>query len=123
MSTAPKTVVGHGRVEDRAPAARHVSEVAELHVAGPLACASAIVVETKVAHRFGSKASEALEGRMVPSHEGASNKGRRPFGVSACPSSDIIHGVHLHTQAGFRDCGLVLLRQVELELLLKRVLA
>ena len=27
------------------------------------------VVETKVAHRFGSKASLALEGRMVPSHE------------------------------------------------------
>jgi hypothetical protein len=28
-----------------------------------------IVVETKVVHRFGSKASLALEGRMVPSHE------------------------------------------------------
>jgi hypothetical protein len=34
------------------------------------------VVETKVAHRFGSNASLALEGRMVPSHERASNKGR-----------------------------------------------
>jgi hypothetical protein len=29
-----------------------------------------IVVETKVAHRFGSKASLALEGQIVPSHEG-----------------------------------------------------
>jgi hypothetical protein len=27
------------------------------------------VVDTKVAHRFGSKASLELEGRMVPSHE------------------------------------------------------
>jgi hypothetical protein len=27
------------------------------------------VMETKVAHRFGSKALLSLEGRMVPSHE------------------------------------------------------
>ena len=33
-------------------------------------------VETKVAHMAGSKASLALEGRMVPSHEWASNRGR-----------------------------------------------
>ena len=40
MSTAPKTVVGHGQVEDQAPAARLVFEVvADLHVAAPLACA------------------------------------------------------------------------------------
>jgi hypothetical protein len=38
--SAPKTVVGHGQVEDQAPAARCVLEVAaELHVAAPLACA------------------------------------------------------------------------------------
>ena len=40
VSTAPKTVVGHGQVEDQASAARRVSEVAaDLHVAAPLACA------------------------------------------------------------------------------------
>ena len=40
VSTAPKTVVGHGQVEDQAPAARRVLGVAaELHVAAPLACA------------------------------------------------------------------------------------
>ena len=31
----------------------------------------------------------------------------------------LLQAVHLHVQAGFRDCGLVLLRQVELALLLK----
>ena len=40
MATAPKTVVGHGQVEDQAPAARRVLEVAaKLHVAAPLDCA------------------------------------------------------------------------------------
>ena len=40
VSTSPKTVVGHGQVEDQAPAARRVLEVAaELHVAAPWACA------------------------------------------------------------------------------------
>ena len=40
MATAPKTVVGHGQVEDQAPAARYVLEVAaKLHVATVLACA------------------------------------------------------------------------------------
>ena len=40
FSTAPKTVVGHGQVEDQAPAARRVLEVAAaLQVAAPLACA------------------------------------------------------------------------------------
>jgi len=40
VATAPKAVVGHGQVEDQAPAARCVLEVvADLHVAAPLACA------------------------------------------------------------------------------------
>jgi hypothetical protein len=40
VATAPKTVVSHGQVEDQAPAARRILEVAaELHVAAPLACA------------------------------------------------------------------------------------
>jgi hypothetical protein len=40
VATAPQTVVGHGQVEDQAPAARCILEVAaELHVAAPLACA------------------------------------------------------------------------------------
>ena len=43
VATAPKTVVGHGQVEDQAPAARSVLDIiiiiaAELHVAAPLAC-------------------------------------------------------------------------------------
>ena len=39
-ATAPKSVVGHGQVEDQAPAVRCVLEVvADLHVAAPLACA------------------------------------------------------------------------------------
>jgi len=39
VATTPKTVVGHGQVEDQAPAAGRVLEVAaELHVAAPLAC-------------------------------------------------------------------------------------
>jgi len=40
VATAPKTVAGHGQVEDQAPAARCVLEVAaDLNVAAPLACA------------------------------------------------------------------------------------
>ncbi len=40
MATAPKPIVGHGQVEDQAPAARRVLEIAaELHFAAPLACA------------------------------------------------------------------------------------
>ena len=40
VSTAPKTVVGHGQVEDQAPTSRCVLEVvADLNVAAPLACA------------------------------------------------------------------------------------
>ena len=40
MATAPKEVVGHGQVEDQAPAARCVLDVAsDLNVAAPLACA------------------------------------------------------------------------------------
>ncbi len=40
LSTAPKTVVGHGQVEDQAPAARRVLDVAaKLHVTALLACA------------------------------------------------------------------------------------
>jgi hypothetical protein len=40
VATAPKTVVGHGQVEDQAPVARCVLEVAaDLNVAAPLACA------------------------------------------------------------------------------------
>ena len=36
VATAPKTVVGHGQVEDQAPAAHRVLEVAaKLHVAAP----------------------------------------------------------------------------------------
>ncbi len=39
VATAPKTVVCHGQVEDQAPAARRVLEVAaKLHVAALLAC-------------------------------------------------------------------------------------
>ena len=38
VATAPKTVVGHGQVEDQAPEARSDLEVAaELHVAASLA--------------------------------------------------------------------------------------
>ena len=45
VATAPKTVVGHGQVEDQAPAARRVLEVAaELLVAAPLACACCYAV-------------------------------------------------------------------------------
>ncbi len=40
VATAPKTVEGHGQVEDQAPAAGCVLEVAaDLNVAVPLACA------------------------------------------------------------------------------------
>ena len=40
VATAPKTVEGHGQVEDQAPAAGCVLEVAaDLNVAAPLACA------------------------------------------------------------------------------------
>jgi hypothetical protein len=40
VSTAPKTVVGHGQVEDQASTSRCVLEVvADLNVAAPLACA------------------------------------------------------------------------------------
>ena len=39
MAPAPKAVVGHGQVDDQAPAARCVLEVAaDLNVAAPLAC-------------------------------------------------------------------------------------
>jgi hypothetical protein len=48
------------------------------------------VVETKVAHRFGSKASLALEGRMVPSHERGFKYRSRALALSACSSRAFI---------------------------------
>ena len=40
VATAPKTVVGHGQIEDQASAARCVLEVAaDLNFAAPMACA------------------------------------------------------------------------------------
>ena len=40
VAAGAKPIVGHGQVEDHAPAARPImEEAADLHVAAPLACA------------------------------------------------------------------------------------
>ena len=63
-----------------------------------------------------SKASLALEGRMVPSHESF----QLPVEVAGLGVVGLLlQPIHFHAKSGFRDRGLVLLRQVELALLLK----
>ncbi len=52
---------------------------------------------------------------MVPSHERGFQKRSQALALSACSSQS----VHLNAKSGFRDSGLVLLRQMELALLLK----
>ena len=81
---------------------------------GSMVTSKSSVMETKVAHRFGSKASLALEGRMVPSHERASNKGRWPW---SCQSL-FLQDVHLYSRL---DSGTVAcaFETGELSLLLK----
>ncbi len=48
------------------------------------------VVETKVAHRAGSKALLPLESRMVPSHERGFQKRSQALELSDCSSSPFV---------------------------------
>jgi len=98
------------------------------------------IVETDFSQSAGSKASLAIVGRIVLSHERGFQKSSRALALSACSScvccllvlnsvtstQQWIHQpmaawevVHLHAQGGVRDCGLVFLWQVKLTLLLE----
>ena len=73
------------------------------------------VEQTNVSHNGWSRASFAVVGLRVPSHERGFKWSSRALALSACSPQ----GIHFHTKSGVQDRGFVLLGHVQQALLLE----
>ena len=96
MAAGAKPTVGHGEVEDQAPAARPIlEEAADLHVAAPLACACryAVLRPNDVSGRRMVpllKEIREFASKFVLNFKTAQDNGPKARTIQSCAKRDVI---------------------------------